>query len=177
MIWESSYWKDPLLESAKRLKAFVSQPHFNETELVQIEKDIFIGFYSVRKLMDTEKIKDSTRDGKYQLEWYPNKEQVNLCNGHRMDKLYNFAQVFQETRSLKFICDQFVHSFIFTIEHNAEGGLSGFYFCSDKEKNKRIYYLPLETVIEIYELVGNDYPSSSKSTFNPDTGEIVRSVW
>jgi hypothetical protein len=62
LILESCYWKDPLLESAIRLCEFSESTTLEESQMVQTEKDIFIGFYAIRKLMDTVKIKDSTRD-------------------------------------------------------------------------------------------------------------------
>ncbi len=55
MIWESSYWKEPLLENAERLKQLSVSSVDDEADFVVIEKDIFLGFYTIRKLMDTAK--------------------------------------------------------------------------------------------------------------------------
>jgi hypothetical protein len=52
MIWESCYWKEPLLEMAGRLRALKAGRHrLTEKRLVELERDIFIGFYSIRKLL------------------------------------------------------------------------------------------------------------------------------
>ena len=53
MISESWYWKKPLLDMAKRLRKMRSVRKLTQRQLVQIERDIFIGFYSVRKLIET----------------------------------------------------------------------------------------------------------------------------
>jgi len=53
MIWESYYWKTPLLRMARRLRALKTAGELSEKQLVQIERDIFIGFYSIRKLFET----------------------------------------------------------------------------------------------------------------------------
>ena len=172
LIWESCHWKEPLLESALRLKEYSDANSLDEPELVQIEKDIFVGFYAIRKLMDTVKIKDSTRGLKVQLQWSPNIKLVDLLNNHRIDELYDLSQSGQETRTLKFVCDQIVHSYIFMPVENEEGSLTGFYFTSDRDKQKKIFYVTVQGVIDIFNLVGNDYPTESHLTRNPETGEF-----
>jgi hypothetical protein len=47
MVWESWHWKQPLLEMAERLRGLKAAQALSAEQLVQIEKDIFIGFYSV----------------------------------------------------------------------------------------------------------------------------------
>jgi hypothetical protein len=177
LILESCYWKDPLLESAIRLCEFSESTTLEESQMVQIEKDIFIGFYAIRKLMDTIKIKDSTRDLKVQLQWSPNIKQVDLLNNHRIDELYDLVQLGQETRTLKFICDQIVHSYIFMSVENKKGGLVGFYFTSDTNKQKKLFYIAVQGVVDIFNLVGNDYPSESHSIRESETGEFKTKVW
>ncbi len=177
MITESSYWKKPLLESALRFKEYSESNFFEEEKSVQIEKDIFIGFYSIRKLMDTVKIKDSTKEMKFQIQWSPNIKQVDYINNHFIDKLYNLKQINQETRTLKFICDQIVHSYIFMPAENEKSQLIGFFFTSDREKNKKIFYISIQDVINIFNYVGNDYPDNLHSIRNPNTGEFETKVW
>ena len=177
MILESSYWKDPLLDSALRLLESPSDENFNEAEMVQIEKDIFIGFYAVRKLMDTIKIKDSTKNLKVKLRCSPNIKKVNLRNKHRIDELYNLKKFNQESRTLKFVCDQIVHSYIFMIEEKEDGKISGFYFTSDRDKEKKLYYITVQEVIDIFNLVGNDYPNNLHMVKNLETGEFNTKIW
>jgi hypothetical protein len=104
MIWESWYWKQPLLEMAERLRGLKSAQALSTEQLVQIEKDIFIGFYSVRKLFETAtKVTDSTKAKKVQITWYPNKKPVSWRNKDRIDELYAFDQTHGETRDLWFV--------------------------------------------------------------------------
>ena len=177
MIWESSYWKEPLLESASRLAEYSKSKDLDEAELVQIEKDMFIGFYAIRKLMDTVKIKDSTRELKVQLSWSPNLKQVDLLNSHRIDELYDLEKAGNETRTLKFLCDQLVHSYIFMPVENEQGGISGFYFTSDRDRERKLFYITSQVVIGIFTLVGNDYPSKSEIIRDQETGELHTKVW
>ena len=44
MIWESSYWKEPLLKSATWLRKIRLSENTQERTFVRIEKELFIGF-------------------------------------------------------------------------------------------------------------------------------------
>lgn len=59
MIWDSSYWKEDLGRLADKLKARKVQKKFPERSLACLEKEIFIGCYIIRKLIDAKKLSDS----------------------------------------------------------------------------------------------------------------------
>lgn len=62
MIWESHYWKKPLLEMDDRLERLKASDNLSDEQMVQIERDVFIGFYSARKLFEARtKVTDRTR--------------------------------------------------------------------------------------------------------------------
>ena len=84
MIWESKYWKESLLKMASRLQKLRNRSKVTERQLAMIEQDIFIGFYSIRKLIETVvKISDKTKNMQVDVKWYPNMEHVNLINNHK----------------------------------------------------------------------------------------------
>ena len=90
MIRESCYWKKPLLEMADRLRDCKTAGDLNEEQVSQIERDIFIGFYSVRKLIETiTKVSDATKSMQIQVGWYPNQKHVHWRNNHKIDELYD----------------------------------------------------------------------------------------
>ncbi len=113
MIWESCYWKDPLLEAAAWLKDLKLDDETPEETFVRIEKELFFGFYSIRKLFDTLHVSDSTKDFEFKLKWYPNMEPVDHMNHHKIDKLYDLEATDEETKNIRFVCNQIVHSFVF----------------------------------------------------------------
>ena len=176
MISESYYWKESLLGCANRLENYSKSKDINSKDLVEIEKDIFISFYSIRKIMDTVKISHSTRELKVNLGWSPNLKKVNMLNSHKMNELYDLDDVRSETKNLRFLCNQFVHSYIFEIVIEDSVGLSCFYFTSDRDKNKKIFFITVELLIHILTLVGNDYPSELKIMRDSKTGEFLTEV-
>ncbi len=159
MIHESYYWKQPLLESTKKFKEYENLSEINEETYVEIEKSIFIGFYSIRKLLESEtKITDDLKKQKYDLDCFPHiGNNVTWLNKHKVYELYNFDKPQSEKRHLWFIASRVIHSFIFNICINQNGGFDGILFTSDIDKNKKLYTLSLEQLMRIFEAVGNDY--------------------
>lgn len=175
MIWESSYWKEPLLKAATWLRRVRFRETTREATLVRIEKEIFVGFYGIRKLLDTVKVSDSTKKQNYELVWHPNIKPVDTLNWHRFDELYDMEREGRETRDIRFLCNLFIHSFVFIV--NGEDRLEGVYVASDMTKNKKLYYVPLGHILTIFRLVGRDYPANLSFERIQETGELKSRVW
>ena len=162
---------------AIRLRRLSSADHLTQTQYVQLEKDIFLGFYTVRKLFETvTKVSDATKAKKLQLVWYPNKKAVTWRNNHRVDELYDLGAAHKENRDLWFICGRIIHSFIFVPVLSDQGGLAGIMFTSDTDKNERIYSLDIESVIDVFEIVGKDYPGNIQVSRDPISGVEITKV-
>jgi hypothetical protein len=171
MIWESWYWKQPLIETAQRFKKLKNVAEPTEDQLVQLEKDIFIGFYSIRKLFEAvTKVTDATRKSTLQLSCHPNRRPVTWRTSHKIDELYDLKSDNLETRDVWFICSRIIHSFIFAPEFDGDEKLINILFTSDNDKNKRLYALSIDQVIDLFELVGNDYPNQILSCIDPIAG-------
>jgi hypothetical protein len=178
MIHESYYWKKPLLESALRFKDYRSYKEINEETYVKIEKDIFMGFYSIRKLIETEtKVTDSLKVGKHDIQWYKHiGADVTWRNNHKLDQLYDLDKTHSEKRDLWFISSRIIHSFIFNLCVNENGGFDGILLTSDTDKNKKLYTLNIDQIIELFELVGNNNVTNVHWQKCPETGEEFTSA-
>ena len=173
MIYESVYWKDPLLSAAKWLRSIRISERTRESTFVRIEKEILVGFYSIRKLFDTHKVSDSTKEITYTLTWFPklpNAKPVDQLNWHQLDKLYDMSTENKEKRDIRYLCNQFIHSYVFVM--CGEFRINGFFVVSDKFRNKKVYYVPLSDILHAFRLVGRDYPASILFKRNSDTGEM-----
>lgn len=173
MISESWYWKQPLLEMAQRLTLLKSVTDVPEEQLVQFEKDILIGFYSIRKLFETQtKVTDATRETRLDLSWYPNKgKKVTWRNNHKLGELYDFERGGREIRDAWFICGRVIHSFILAPLYTELGGIEAILFTSDTDKDKRLYSFHIDRVIELFTLVGRDCPKHIQWRMDPETDE------
>lgn len=173
MIHESCFWKEPLLDSALRFKEYRSYFEIDEETYVKIEKDIFIGFYSIRKLIDTEtKVTDALKAEKHLVQWYAHiGDNVTWRNNHKLDLLYDLNKSHSEKRDLWFLSSRIIHSFIFELCINKNGGFDGILFTSDTDKNKKLYMLNLTQLIELFELVGNNYVEELHWQKRPEMGK------
>jgi hypothetical protein len=172
MILESWYWKRPLLEAADRLETWIRGPEITEEQLAQVERDIFIGFYSVRKLFEAvAKITDRTKQLVLHVEWHPNLRPVSWRNNHKIDENYDLTISNKETRDVLFVCGRIIHSFVFVPCETEDGKLEGIFFSSDNDKNSRLYFLSIDQVISLFRQVGGDDPSKIVWHRDPETGK------
>lgn len=173
MIYESHYWKESLLKSANWLSNLRLSENSRESTYVKLEKELMLGFYSVRKLIETIKISDSTKSLKFDIHWYKNKKVVNWLNHLYIHENYDLNKSNYEQRNIEFICNLFVHSFVFVV--SGAGKLDGVYVATDRQKNKKVYFVPLNIILKIFRSVGRDYPNSATFTKLPN-GDLVATV-
>lgn len=172
VIWESSYWKEPLLVMARRIDAAKRAKRLSGRQMTQAEKDVFLGCFSVRKLMHSaQKLTDACRDMRVPLTWSPNVRRVDALNWHKIDELYDLTVRQAEARDLEFFCGRIIHSFVFVPEQGEHGGLTGFYFGSDRDRNARLYRVTVEEIIRVFEAVGNDNPVNISGKRDPASGD------
>jgi hypothetical protein len=187
MIYESRFWKDDLLKQARSLLKKSTQKRWTENTYFRFEQTVMLGFYSVRKLVEAKKISDMVAEQRVNLSMYKHKDEWNpttLLNKRKIDKLYNLNEEEVISRNLRFLCNRLVHSYVFEERFDDESGLLlGIFFNSDKDRNKALYYIEIQKIIDIFEQVGSDYPTEVHYTANfktmdyDVTGKTDKDVW
>ncbi|MBS7422329.1 hypothetical protein KIE16_04965 [Pseudomonas syringae] len=178
MIWESHYWKKPLLEMADRLERLKASDDLSDEQMAQIERDVFIGFYSVRKLFEAPtKVTDQTRGYTLSLQRHSNIKPVTWRNHHKLDELYDLSKSGNEIRDVLFVCGRLIHSFVFAACVSDTGGLHGAFFNSDRDKDSCLYFITIDAVISLFRIVGNDDPCHIEWSRNEGSGEGRLVVW
>lgn len=174
MITESYYWKKPLLTGAKFIRKYMDAENITDAQFARIEREIFVGFYSIRKLLEaTTKVSAKTRDMKVALKQYQKRSDqpiVDWYNRNEFWELYDLEQPAQEFRDLLYVAHRMVHSFIFTLSGDDDG--HGVFFTSDRDKESRLNFLSTDEIIRVFEIVGTDYPSGFRGRRDPRTGEM-----
>ena len=157
MISDSVPWKQECLKIAVKLGRRYNQKRWSERSLFTLEKEVFLGLFALRKLMESNKVTDAVKNRKVELAIYPaNEKPIALLNQHKFPELYNLYAGQKEAVSYWDICNQFIHSSIFAPFVPTNTFLVGFYIASDRAKKKKLYYVQLKILVEMLETVGND---------------------
>ncbi|MED5610030.1 hypothetical protein VV867_20205 [Pseudomonas sp. JH-2] len=154
MIQESSYWKNDLLKLACRLERRLIQERWGEKNFYTVEKEIFIGFYSVRKLIESKRVPDHISGKKYNIHEVPYCEEPTSLATNTKEAQYDFRALKNTEISIYDLCNQFIHSHHFVPFIPGGKNLIGFFFCSDRKRKSGLYLITLFDVVEIYRLVG-----------------------
>jgi hypothetical protein len=172
LISDSVPWKQECLKIAAKLAKRYNQKKWSERSLFTLEKEVFLGLFSLRKLMESNKVVDSIKNTTVELAIYPaNDNPITLLNQHKFPVLYDLYAGQKEIISYWDICNQFIHSSIFAPFIPVGKSLVGFYIASDRAKKKKLYYIQLKVLVEMLESVGNNYPKKIEFTFNEKSKE------
>lgn len=103
--------------------------------------------------------------------WSPRIGRPDYFNWHRIEEHYDLTIQQKEMRDLVFLCNQFVHSFIFSMVLDEKDALAGVYVASDKTRGEKLYFVDIDQILQAFRIVGRDYPSEQRMIRNKETGE------
>lgn len=162
MIWESHYWKIDLLKDAEIIERW-SKKTSSTKQKVLLEKKIFIAAYSIRKLIEANKLCDHlTKNDIVSLKRFKGihlDQVINFMNNHKFDKFYNFNDVEIVKVNLKSFADKIIHSLIFNFTMDKKP-IDGFLVASDwdanpkKDEDRFIFEIELSEFINILKNIG-----------------------
>ncbi len=174
MITESYYWKKPLLAGAKVIRKHIDAEDISEAQFARIEREIFIGFYAIRKLFEaTARVSEETRASKVALKRYEKRRGrpiVDWYNRNEVWELYDLDNAALELRNLLYVAHRMVHSFIFILSAEDDG--HGAFFTSDRDKDKRLNFISTDEIVRVFEMVGQDQPDGIHAWRDEVTGEM-----
>lgn len=160
MISDSIFWKNDLLKLASKLERRLIQQRWSEKSFYTLEKEIFLGFFSIRKLIESKKISESMAKKTYQIYEFPKNKNTENIVPINTENDFEFGKMTKVYITISDLCNQFIHSYHF-IPFIPEGkALIGFIFCSDYKRKTGIYMMTIFDIVDIYRQVGNNYPST-----------------
>ncbi|ULK95110.1 hypothetical protein [Bradyrhizobium sp. I71] len=164
MIFESSPWKQQLLRDAGSLNK-ISRARLGESNedalLARLERLIFIGAYSMRKLHESGKLSTDWTKVKlscFRFEFIGNGTPT-ILNSHKIEQFYDLANPLDVRMPSDEFCNRVVHSFVFSPVVSEEGCVEGFHLTSDRLKKQCLWLVPLAEVIALMRRTGKDYPT------------------
>jgi hypothetical protein len=170
VIDESHYWKQPLLKAATWLQRLRIKPQ-SQQALVRLEREIFVGFYAIRKLTDTMKLTHKIKAMTFPLLVHPCVKRVDYMNCHKIDEFYDLQSTTTELRDLAYLCNQFIHSYVYRAVISEDQRVDGFYVSSDRSRQKHLYFVTRASVLTAFRSVGRDDPTHFVLSRNHATGQ------
>jgi hypothetical protein len=129
--YTKEYWLSELKDSAEFLESLYRTAVWGKELEFKTEKAVFLGFYAIRKLRESKLLSNAVCGLNTSLSSNPIRNGVVLNKEDSWIKNYNVEQSDEQNLPLKDLCDQFVHSKIYS-PFIAEGlGCMGFFFASD----------------------------------------------
>ena len=149
MITESELWKDDLVKTANKLLRRSVQKRWSKRSWFCLEKELFIGFYTVRKLIESNDASSELIDRNFELLMFHRKKII-------ADEFDAFAPYDHEGSEIKHvnvrdICNQFIHSYHLS-PFGSNNILVGFLINSEFQSKKGIYMITIFDIVEIFRL-------------------------
>jgi hypothetical protein len=154
MIWESWYWRTDLKKFADSLRWRQNQIRWPDPSLARCEQTIMVGFFYVRKLIESRKLSRDFADRQVKATSYPTMgKHIHLLNFRRdVDKLFNLDAPKQTSIKVEDLANQLIHSYVFYLLMTEEGGLDGILVASDRIRNKELLQVSSVEIIKIFDL-------------------------
>jgi hypothetical protein len=196
MIISSQAWQKELLKISKQTqKKLHPENDWCFKDYQSLEIDLMLSFYIIRKLIDAKQLTNRIISTNVKVRKHKNSGiSVNLLNKHRIPELYDYTTPKNENIDLKFLINQFMHSYIFypilsykdqkglkfteiakynvtdeeleVLFENSKRELESVLFTSDDKKNKFIYEIEITELIKLFESAGNCKINSSAYKYN-----------
>lgn len=165
-VYTKNYWLNELSKSALFLESLYRKPSWNEGLEFETEKAVFLGFYTIRKLKESKLLCSEISGFNTKLVSYPIRADVKLADCDKWSEAYNLMQGNEQVLALEELCNQFIHSKIYSPFVPGGLGCMGFYFASDKEFKSHVYYVTLVKIVSVFLSVSNSKKINLKLDIN-----------
>lgn len=173
MVSNPKYWRKDLKKMSESLKGRYNQQKWDIRSESKVEKEIFIGFFMVRKLIENDQVAQAIKNRNIDLMEYDKIDDIHDDDPSKFPRNYDLLSGNKIQLTYRKLANQFIHSYYFSPFVPFNKSLVGFYFASDWERSERIFYLRLLEVIQIYNSVYENKLLEFKLINNPDNSFTV----
>jgi hypothetical protein len=165
---ESRYWKEELERIAATLRPSKKPPYWSERAHCIVERDVMLGSFMVRRLIELHKVSSATRNLTMKAFSCPTRgKRVTRLNNHRLDELYDLENEKRETKKPVYVCNQLIHAYTSFVARDKTRNWSDVYAVSDFDRNDCIWRIPTVEIRRLFTEVAKDYPHTFRMVYNP----------
>lgn len=180
MIYESCYWKDDLRSYATELRDISTCTTLDdEYRDYRLEKTLLLSAFTVRLLLDSNKLSDSFDSRNLKIDYYSAKtgaqEGISPLSKRFIDERYfDLAKSTSSSISIRELTNQLIHSaVVLMFSYDDANRMIGFFLVSDKDYEKRLCYCSLKEWISVVEAVADDDVVYALIYKDPKTGKHI----
>lgn len=156
MIDDSVPWRHELRKAASRLQRWDEQARWSGRTYFLAERDIMMGAYSIRRLIDSGRCSSRLPDKRYSAYRYARIGRIPMhLDRFSPESFYDVASPTTDSLSVARLCNQIIHSFVFQICAE-EDSTAGVVFVSDRDKHKHLYGMSFQTLAALLDYVGRE---------------------
>jgi hypothetical protein len=167
MAVESLYWKEELARIAKTIRPVLKPKRWSERAVCTVERDVMIGFFIVRRLIELQKVSPLIVDKKLDVFSAPATKDITKINWHCLEENYDWKAEKADQKSVSFLSNQCIHAYLSFVLRGKDRNWSDIVVVSDYERNKTVWRIPFPAIVELFEETSNDWPRTHQMTFNP----------
>ena len=178
MVYESCYWKDDLRSYATELRDISTCTTLeDEYRDYRLEKALLLSAFTVRLLLDANKLSDGIGSLNLKVDLYPAKKEaqkdISPLNKRFIDERYfDLTKSTSSSISLRQLTNQLIHSAVVVMfSYDESDCVLGFFVVSDKDYEKHLCYCGLKEWISVVDAVAADDVVSARIWKDPKTGK------
>lgn len=169
---ESYYWKEELHRIAWSIRHVPKPPRWSERGHCVVERDLMVGFFILRRLIESHTVSTATRDQLLNVFSYLARgKKVTRLNGYDVCELYDLDREVPATKKPGYIANQFIHAYTSFVARDESRNWSDVFVVSDYDRNDCIWRIPISEISRIFRTAAEDYPNSVKMVFNAEKGD------
>jgi hypothetical protein len=141
-----------------RLEAKALQQRWVERTGYLVERDVMVGAFSIRKLVESNKVSHEVERMKWEVTRHlPRGPVPDVMNRWSFWESFDLRRGAATRLNTLDLCNAVVHSFVFGFSADEATRLwDGFYVTSDWKRRECLYFVPVTTIFDLFRAVGND---------------------
>jgi hypothetical protein len=167
MAIESVYWREELSRISRLLKPSKFPKRWSERQSCTIERDVMIGFFIVRRLIELDRVGVDAKD--LMLSVFRNTpiKNITFLNKFELHENYDWDKIIEEKASVTLVANQFIHAVMSVLVRGEDRNWTEFYVFSDYEQKKSIFRINVSQIRSAFLTVSKSWPSGTKvMTYN-----------
>ncbi|NKX47456.1 hypothetical protein [Sulfitobacter pontiacus] len=174
MIYESGIWRKGLISASSQIHRFMKLRRYREDSIAITEREIMIGFFAVRKLIDS-KLKLSPNFAKklIPVERFQSVEAMGSFERFEFYDHYDLDNSIPDEVTTLYLSNQFIHSLLFNFSWDEHDRPLGVHFTSDYDRTKHCFHISLQQIALVFEEAAASKAVSYRLQDDPKGGRNI----